>query len=222
MDPYVLWATRAEALPLTGFRLPLASIPPELRARLSATAIRDRLTVPARTADQMRTLERHGLCDQFIAKNRKQPKPNDSVFVLWRRPKRRRGDVALYSLLDIATARLVGWLLKEGLSYGVVRDVLRGPGGVARALLMYAIEEVPGAVLAISPYGGAIYSPEGLRDSRSRAPDVAYREFPLAWLGIKTDVLPRLSKTRETHPTVTRWRQEVTPASLHLERADVF
>src|SRR4051812_42984124 len=107
-EPYDLWATRREALRLSGFQLPLAAIPADIRKRLSPTAIRDRLTVQPRSVEQFRTMERHGLFDSFIAKWRSKPQPNNSAVVIFHRPKRRQGDVALYSLLDIATARLVG------------------------------------------------------------------------------------------------------------------
>jgi hypothetical protein len=182
--------------------------------------VRDRLTIPPRTVDQLRTLERHGLCDGFIAKDRKRPTAGSSVLLLWHRPKRRRGEVALYSLLDVATARLVGWMLKEGLSLNLVRQVLRGPDQTAGALLLWALEHVPGATLVLSTGGsGFIMSAADLREPDRRVPGFYVHRFPLAWLGLERDVLPRLQKMREDKPEVIRWRQAVAPAVLHAEAA---
>ena len=206
-------------LPLTGFMLPLPSVPADVRKRLGPRALRDRLTVPSRTVDQLRTMERHGLCDGFIAKDRTRPAAGSSVLLLWHRPKRRRGEVALYSVLDIATARLVGWMLKAGLAFGVIRQVLRGPGQGSGALLLYALEHVPGATLVVTADGnGFVMSAADLRDADRRVPGRYVHRFPLAWLGLERDVLPRLHKMRQSRPEVIRWRQAVDPAVLHAER----
>jgi hypothetical protein len=96
--------------------------------------VRDRLAVQPRSTDQIRTMERHGLLDDFLAKPRTCTHPVGQPIIIWGRTRRRRGDPALYSLLDVATARLMGWMLKAELSYSVVRDALRGQGS-ARATL---------------------------------------------------------------------------------------
>jgi hypothetical protein len=134
MNPYELWVTRPELMRLSGFTLPLPSIPVDQRARLGPLAVRDRLAVQPRSTDQIRTMERHGLLDDFLAKPRTCTHPVGQPIIIWGRTRRRRGDPALYSLLDVATARLMGWMLKAELSYSVVRDALRGQGS-ARATL---------------------------------------------------------------------------------------
>jgi hypothetical protein len=67
MNPYELWVARPELMRLSGFTLPLPSIPVDQRARLGPLAVRDRLTVQPRSTDQIRTMERHGLLDDFLA-----------------------------------------------------------------------------------------------------------------------------------------------------------
>jgi hypothetical protein len=214
MNPYELWVTRPELMRLSGFTLPMASIPVEQRARLGPVALRDRLTVQLRSTDQIRTMERHGLLDLFVPKRRARTQLAGEAFIIWRRPKRRRGDPALYSLLDVATARLVGWMLKEGLPYSVVRDALRGQGA-ARATIWYALEHVPGAMLMVDDVQALVLGPDHVRQL---APSASQKLFPLSWLGLERDVLPRIQKMRAEKPDVIRWRQELPAAVLQKER----
>jgi hypothetical protein len=221
MNPYELWVSRPELMRLSGFTLPMASIPADQRARLGPVAVRDRLTVQPRSTDQIRTLERHGLLDLFIPKQRTRTAPVGQAIIIWRRPARRRGDSALYSLLDVATARLVGWMLRDGLSYSVVRDALRGAAS-ARATLWWALEHLPGAMLMVSERAALVLGPDQLRELDAAAPSVPLKPrklFPLAWLGLERDVLPRIQKMRTDKPDVIRWRQEWPAAVLQKERA---
>lgn len=204
---------------LSGFTLPVASVPADVRGKLSPTALRDRLTVPPRSVDQMRTLERNGLFDEFMMKRRQRSAPVGELVILFRRPRRKQGDVATYGVVDIAVARLVGWLLKSGVPFGTVKDALRGHKGGARALLIAAVDNIPGAMLMLSDGGGCIVSPELLAQWDREFLGRRDRQlFPLAWLGMGSDVLPRLQKYRERQPEVVRWRQSMTPEDLHAKQ----
>jgi hypothetical protein len=218
MNPYELWVTRPELMRLSGFTLPMASIPADQRARLGPVAVRDRLTVQPRSTDQIRTLERHGLLDLFIPKRRSRTQPVGEVLIIWHRPKRKRGDSALYSLLDVVTARLVGWMLKTGLPYSTVRDALRGQGS-ARATLLYALDHVPGAMLTVNETSALVLGKDQLRQLDAIGTPKPRQLFPLAWLGLERDVLPRIQKMRTDKPDVMRWRQEWPAAVLQKERA---
>jgi hypothetical protein len=227
-----LWVTRGELSALSGFRLPVSSVPE--RAHLSPADLKLRLTVPALTTEQIRTLERYGVFDlyQFAYADTRQ-----GVTVLWQRPKRRRGETARYSLVDVATARLYGWLKQVSrlrpeleVTHARIAASLRGADAV-RALLSLVLRTEPGAAMFVQrdalmlltdklvekyvAYEDAGIARYGPRWSEGRP----YAVLPLRWLGMRRDVLPRVQKMRAREPEVWafgRYRQEVPRAATEL------
>lgn len=188
--------TREELARLSGFRLPKAAV---LERGM-------REVVPALTEAQVRTFDhRYGLFDEPLRHPENYKTGDISRMVSWLTPKRRQGETWLYGTGDAATARLAAWMLNEGLTYTSCVSVLRGR--CVRAVLSFDnCAPTSDVELVVSGADGALFTAAELADLDARGLDPGVHRFPLAWLGITSDVLPRMQKMREDAPNVWRHR----------------
>jgi hypothetical protein len=183
--------TRAALLRWSAFRLPVAA--------------GKRRTVPALTLEQFRRFERRGCFDAFRFFG-----TPDRPVLAWK--PRVRGATALYSVYDVATARLIAWMLYWGVPHRVVANTLHGSKGSARALLGVSTAV---SALILQDGTGLIADAAALRrfrDLYSRyahlSPEIDLKEFSLAWLGIRR-TFPRIKKELGKAPTVPLWNRRV-------------
>jgi hypothetical protein len=203
--------TRAELVRLSEFRLPVAALtkyvpegtkPP--RGRKAREALRH---VPGLSYEQVRASERRGLFDPFVVVPAGAGRPL-AEWIRW--TPRARGDVRLYSLLDVAVARLLAWLLCDGFTAYEARRIIRDDaGGLVRVTM--------GAETADGVYIWRIHGhpANGWCDRANQPfapmdPEIGSQWFyPLAWLGIKGDALPRIRKYLRQSPDV--WARSWEP-----------
>jgi hypothetical protein len=185
--------TRAAVLRWSAFRLPVAA----------GTVARR--TVPALTLEQFRRFERRGCFDAFHFFG-----TPDRPMLAWK--PRRRGATALYSIHDVATARLIAWMLHWGVPHRAIVLTLRGERSHGRAFLDVTWVE---CALVIQNSTGLVVTAEGLADYRAMysryahlSPERDLMPFPLAWLGMGR-AMPRISKELGKAPTVPLWNRLV-------------
>lgn len=195
--------TREEVARLSGFRLPKAAVTKGHRE-----------VVPALTVDQVRTLDqKYGLFDAFAI--HLENSATGGPLVTWHARPAGKGIPRFYrGLLDVATARLAAWMFRDGLTYTQVVLALRT--GMVRACLSdrsCAPESDDEVVVNGADVGLATTSWVETQLARPWSPFTsyvrAYHRFPLAWLGLSTDALPRVQKTIAERPDV--WRHRWVP-----------
>lgn len=185
--------TRSALLRWSGFRLPAVARKPR--------------EVPALTLEQLRGFERRGCFDAFhFCGSLERP------LLVWKPRKRKRGATALYSIYDVATARLIGWMLAWSVPHLVIATILRSSKSAGRALLDAQTAEY---ALVLQNSSGFIAGEQGLRDYRALyskyahlSPDRDIKQFPLEWLGMR-GALPRIQKELGKAPTVPLWNRRV-------------
>ena len=193
--------TRNELVTLSGFRLPARA---------------GRQNVPGLTLEQVRTLERYGAFQDFTL----HPSRKHDVVLVWGR--RKRGQRRLYSMRDVLVARLVAWMLRDGLTMREAILLVRG-SSVRVTLSASTAEVVYAWRWGANPATGAAMSFADvkrfseLRNGYSQ-PNREW-QFPLEWLGFGRDVLPRVRKLREQQPTIVTHRRPMTPAEIVAEGA---
>jgi hypothetical protein len=193
--------TRAELIRLSAFTLPAAAVR-HLPKGDRAVARR----VPGLTREQVRAVAYYGLFDAFQVKNSKAR----DWWILWK--PRRRGDTSLYCTLDVMTARLVAWMRRDGLTMARIALLLRGEAS-ARALMLSDTAESLSAWQIGRGFGGCVVPFGG-----SLNPGRHGREwtFPIAWLGLTTNILPRIHTLREANPNIV-WRRRSLPVEQVAE-----
>jgi DNA-binding transcriptional MerR regulator len=182
------------------------------------------LKVPGLSYEQIRTLERHGLFDDYLLKHRRK---DGEAFVLWK--PRRRGDTRLYTVRDLFVCRLAAWMLHAGVSMQELATVLRREGEAAVTFQAPGAETVfvcrhatgrpwsAGASASLSE--AAAFHRRAVEDwaaSGLPADALLWWSFPLAYLGYR-QTLPKLQKEIERAPVV-RWNHEWQPTELHAEQ----
>lgn len=197
LNPWTLAISREELARLSGFRLP-------------KTAAREgrREVVPALTAAQIRNLDRYGLFDAYQI--HLEHRFTGGPLVTWRpRTPRTRGEARFYrGLVDVATARLAAWMLAEGLTYTQVVLALRTE--MVRACFSpRTLAEDSDDVVFVRGADIGLSNARDLGRQGLLAALHAHQRFPLAWLGMGSDALPRLQKLAEAQPDV--WRQHWMP-----------
>jgi hypothetical protein len=197
-DIYTCCVTRGELARLSEFQLSAVAV--------KSLPKKDRefaRTIPALTIEVIRTCERYGLFDDFRFK---QTRIRGNWF-LWKR--RKRGETRLYTVLDVAVARLVAWGRATGLTIREMALLIRGQSDV-RALIAADGAESVYAYRIGRTFAGCVV-PVGEKVKRIDDPQIGEDWiFPIAWLGLTGSVLPRVRKMREVHPAV--WRHSwVTP-----------
>jgi hypothetical protein len=187
--------TRAELIRLSEFTLPAAAVK-DLPKGDRAVARR----VPGLSYEQVRTCGYYGLFDDVLVKNTRQR----GNWILWK--PRRRGDTSVYTVRDIATARLVSWMRRDGLTMREIAMVLRGAPMVRATMIAEVADHVYVSRIGRSIDGCVV--PAG--DTYPPTQFGRFWTFPLAWLGIKNNVLPRVRKMRSVSPNVV-WRRRSVP-----------
>lgn len=201
----VIWLTQKRLLSLSGFALPAKH-----RSEPDAWKGLRRGFVEPVTVAQLRQMDRWGLFDEPVGAV--MPRTAGALPVMrWRRIETRAGSPRVYSPLDVAVVRLASWMRRQGCTPEQVRAVLRGRWGLRLVLARNArpLAE-PDAELLVSLADGAIHTTAEI-DAHIAAGvfgGPAVERFPLAWLGMYADVLPRIQREQET--TVRRWRQDVS------------
>src|SRR5688572_13210697 len=104
-----LIVTRRELMRLSGFKLPAAG---------------GGRRIPPLTYEQVRHFERRGCFDDYRLKATTEGR----VLPIWKPWP--RGSARLYSLEDVLTARLIAWLLLDGMPHAAIVETLRGPSNV--------------------------------------------------------------------------------------------
>lgn len=174
--------------------------------RLPAAAKGRTREIAALSYEQVRYFERHGCFDDYLL--RFGPRTD---FVWKPRP---LGATALYTLLDLAIARLCAWMLQEGVPHKVIVEVLRGqPSGRVTIAAPNADH-----VLVVDETAWMIPEGKGADDiaamyatfGRPLTPENTKR-FPIAWLGITEKFVSGLQKELE-RSTVPLWNRHLTPA----------
>ena len=188
--------TRNELVTLSGFRLPVRA---------------GRQNVPGLTLEQVRTLERYGAFQDFTL----HPSRKHDVVLVWGR--RKRGQRRLYSMRDVLVARLVAWMLRDGLT--MREAILLVRGCFVRVTFSASTAEVVYAWRwGANPVTGAAMSFADMKRFSGVRGDQEWL-FPLEWLGFGRDVLPRVRKLREQQPTIVTHRRPMTPAEIVAENA---
>ena len=191
--------TRAELLAFSGFRLPHAAAD---------------VVVPPLSTERLRTAERYGLFDNVAGVWN----GSNGATVQWVARRGRQGDARLYTIRHVAVARLIAWMQRDGLKIREIALILRGPASVAATLRASNAEAVYVYRVGESVADGACASMQMLKGMKPVDPAIGRQWlFPLAWLGMNGEVLPRVQKIRERKPYVWN-RRPMTPAEIVTAR----
>lgn len=173
--------------------------------------------VPGLTVDQVRGFEKHGLFDEPVLKAHGSPA---ELQIWWKVRRRKQGATRLYSVLDVATARLTAWLLRDGAKHREIERWLRGTGNEIKAFIP-GDDDFP--LLGLWPDGGACLVEQQVADGYpQRYPGCPpLKIYRLAWLGIESDALPRIQKMREKRPAIHMWNRVELPAAIAAHQAEI-
>ncbi|HVL66766.1 MAG TPA: hypothetical protein VM364_05835 [Vicinamibacterales bacterium] len=176
-----------------------------------------REVVPPLTEAQIRTFDqRYGLFDLPLRHPENYGTGDRSSWVTWQVVPRRQGETRMYGSADVVTARLAAWMLNEGLTYTQVVSVLRG--SLVRAILP-TCDYRPSSrrELLVSGAIGAVFD-VGDPSVADLLTDPRCLRFPLAWLGVTTDVLPRMHKMRDEAPFVRVYNRELSREEAYAQQ----
>jgi len=201
LDYQTRCVTRADLVKWSAFTLPRKAV-----KRLPKKDREGARIVPGLTLEMVRTCERLGLFDAFCPKH----SALRGAWLLWK--PRRRGETRLYTVLDVATARLVAWMKRDGFTNREIAIILRGRSESKALIASEAADR-----LIVSRWRGqlgvACILPKNERWAKP-SPGEERFEFPLAWLGMRSSVLPMIQKQRSIAPAVFMWNRWLEPTAV--------
>jgi hypothetical protein len=201
--------TRGELVQLSAFKLPVAAV-----KHLPAKEREAARTIPGLTVEMVRTCERYGLFDDFRLKVSR----DRGYWFLWKR--RKRGETRLYTVLDVAVARLVSWGRASGLTMRELALLIRGRSDVRALIAADGAESVYAYRIGRTFEGGCVVPAENRGLLRLSDPGIGQEwDFPIAWLGLNGNLLPKVQKLRAVHPEVWRHRWVEPSAVMTAEAA---
>ena len=192
-------------------------------SRLSAFTLPNGAKVPGLSVPVIRTAERHGLIGSALL-GFKEIKGKPLALSVWRR--RKRGEVRVYTVVDVMVARLLAWLLSDGWTMQTVsRMALTWCWRYSLELFIKGNDPTSELVVSdghdVSVMGAALSGNEAGRLERSAGEHGAVYRYPLRMLGISGGSLSRLQKSKALQPVREVWMHGKLRPLSEIQDAEV-